>query len=345
MKSTAKLQVVPEQQPMWDENLRLWLVEYLRETGMSTTVFAQHCGASRTMWDDYIKCVYIGFPDPKNGNKIRTTENSKCEPMLRAYRRRVEGPNAGSRSEFVKTTAWNQIRTAIQTAIEENSITLAYGGFGKGKTRCTNEFIFKKLKTPAVHIVCSPNATTRHFLKKIAKQLGFKLGTYTIPDLEEEIIEYLKSHPRVLVIDQANYLPLKALGSIAYIWEMSGAPVTLVGTQTLYENFHDPRLTSDERGQLASRVAMQYPLSGLDLGAVKGICQRVLGKDVATDALVKMIWEKVGGIFDKESNDLHAANFRALEFRLRRLRKMMATNPGVAVDKVMEMVDAVVMAA
>lgn len=343
-KSNAKLQVVQEKQA-WDENLRLWLVEYLKETDMSTTEFARAAGGSRTLWDDYLKCTYFGVPDPKNGNKIRTTENSKLEPMLRAYRRRIEGPNVESRSEFVKTTAWHQIRTAIQTAIEENAITLAYGNWGVGKTRCTNEFIFKKLKTPAVHVICSPNITARHFLKVIAKQLGFKKSSYTIPDLEEVIIDFLKSHPRVLVIDQANYLPLKALGSTAYIWEMSGAPVALVGTQTLHDNFFDPRLMADERGQLASRVAMQYPLSGLDIATVKGICHRVLGDDKATSALVKTIWERVGGALDKDGNDRMTANFRALEFRLRRLLKTIKLNPDLPQDKVMELVDAMLLAA
>jgi DNA transposition AAA+ family ATPase len=346
MKAAAKLQVIKDTGPAaYDENLRLWLVNYLEETGMSTTVFAQHCGASRTMWDSYIQGTYFGVPDPKNNNQIRTTKNSKCERMLRAYRRRVDGVDAGNRSEFVKTTAWHQIRTAIETAIEENSITLAYGGFGKGKTRCTNEFVFKKLKTPAVHVICSPNVTARHFLKQIAKSLGFKKFSYTIPELEEEIIAFLQSHPRVLVIDQANYLPPKALGSIAYIWEMSGAPVTLIGTQTLHDNFFNPRMTDDERSQLASRVAMQYPLSGLDVGTVKGICQRVLGKDLATDALVKTIWERVGGKFN-DSGDAMSANFRSLEFRLRRLLKLMKKNPGRPIDdEMMKEVDRMLLVA
>jgi DNA transposition AAA+ family ATPase len=343
--SQARLQVVPEQ-AAWDENLRLWLVNYLKETGMSTTEFARGAGGSRTLWDDYVKCMYFGRPDPKNDNKIRTTDNSKVEPMLRAYRRRVEGPNSGNRTEFAKTTAATQLWAALRTAVEENAITMAYGNWGVGKTRCTNEFVYKKLKQPAVHIICSPNATTRHFLKLIAKQLGFQKSALavSIPDLEELIIHFLKSHPRVLVIDQANYLPLKALGSVFYIWEMSGAPVTLVGTQTLYDNFFNPKLTSDERGQLATRVALVYPLTGLDVATVKTICHRVLGEKVATDALVKAIWEKVGGKFTDEG-DAMTANFRSLEFRLRRLLKLIKLNPALPLDKVMEMADALLMAA
>jgi DNA transposition AAA+ family ATPase len=335
-KSTARLQVVPEKTAAWDEGLRLWLVKYLEETGMSTTEFARHCGGSRTMYDSYIKCTYH--------QQLKNPEDSKVEKLLRAYRARVEGPNAEGRSDFVRTIAWHQLRTAIQTAIEENSITLAYGGFGRGKTRCTQEFIYKKLKTPAVHIACSPNITVRYFLQKIAAGLNIKGASWTIPQLEDEIVDYLKNHPRVVVVDQANYLPPKALGSIAYIWEESRAPVTLIGTQTLYENFYSPKMTSDERGQLASRVAMQYPLAGLDLATVKAVCQRVLGNEFATPAVVKQIFERVGGKFN-DQGDAQTANFRSLEFRLRRLQRYMKVHPDKSIDEAMKDVDRMLMAA
>jgi DNA transposition AAA+ family ATPase len=341
-KSTGKLQVMGDMSA-WDENLRLWFEQYIKETGLTTTELARSIGGSRTLWDAYLKCTYFGVPDPNNDGKVRTAENSKLEPMLRAYRARVEGPNSETRSEFVKTVAWHQIRTAIQTAIEENAITLAYGGYGKGKTRCKNEFVFKKLKTPAVLIFCSPNITTRYFLQKIARELKLP-ESYTIPQLEDEIVGFLKSHPRVLVVDQANYLPPKALGSIAYIWEESGAPVTLIGTQTLHDNFFSRKLTDDERGQLASRVAMQYPLSGLDLATVKGICERILGKDTASPQLVKAIWEKVGGKFT-DDGDSQTANFRALEFRLRRLVKLMKLNPDKPVAELMKEADRMLLVA
>lgn len=332
-KSTARLQVVPEKGAPYDENLRLWLERYLEETGLSTTEFASLCGGSRTLYDDYLKRTYFGVADPKSGN-VRTTKNSKLEPMLRAYRARVEGPNAAQKTDFVKTTGWHQLRTAIETAIDENSITLVTAVYGNGKTTCVHEFMFKKLKRPFVLILCSPNVTVRYFLQKIARQLFGKNKPlpYTIPELEDLIVEHLTNHPRVIVIDQANYLPAKALGSITYIWEASRAPVTLVGTPTLRQNFQALGMSSDESGQLASRVAAEYVLTGLDLGTVKGICQRVLGEKTATAPLVKRIWESIGGKIDKDDNDLMCANFRALEFRLRRLKKLMQLNQGQSIS-------------
>src|SRR5262245_12264765 len=110
MKSAARLQVIPEKTAAWDEGLRLWLVQYLKDTGMTTTEFARHCGGSRTMYDSYIKCTYH--------LQLKNPEDSKVEKLLRAFRARVDGANAEGRSDFVRTIAWHQLRTAIQTAIE-----------------------------------------------------------------------------------------------------------------------------------------------------------------------------------------------------------------------------------
>jgi DNA transposition AAA+ family ATPase len=346
--STSKLQAVAEK-AAWDENLRLWLEQHLKETGLTTTELARKSGGSRALYDWYLKCTYFGVPDPKNDNKIRTTENSKLEPMLRAYRARIEGPNSEKSSAFIKTVAYHQIRNAIQTAIEDNSISVAYGNYGWGKTRCRREYV-KKLKTAPVEIFCSPNITTRYFVQKVGRALDSKFPiSHAIPRLEDDIVAFLKSHPRALIVDQANYLRPKALGSICYIWEESGAPVVLIGTQTLYDNFFSLEMTDDERGQLASRVAGKYPITGLDLATVKGICERILGKDNATPQLVKTIWEKVGGKYIEdprthESGDAMTANFRSLEFRLRRLLKLMKINPGLPIDdEMMEKADRMLM--
>src|ERR1041385_4733693 len=116
--SQVKLGIIPDRTaPAWDENLRLWLVDFLKETGMSTNEFARHAGGSRTLYDEYISCKYL--------DKLKNSGGSKVETLIRAYRNRLEGPNAENRSEFVKTAAWHQIRTAIATAVEEHSITIA----------------------------------------------------------------------------------------------------------------------------------------------------------------------------------------------------------------------------
>src|SRR6185295_19936234 len=103
MKSAAKLQVV-NKKAQWDENLRLWLEKFMKDNPeIKPAELARQIGVSRTMLIDYVNCKYLGVMDPKTGN-IRTTENSKIERTLRAYRARVDGPNSESNGEFVKTT-------------------------------------------------------------------------------------------------------------------------------------------------------------------------------------------------------------------------------------------------
>ena len=58
------------------------------------------------------------------------------------------------------------------------------------------------------------------------------------------------------------------------------------------------------------------------------------------------ILERVGGKLDGEGNDLMQANFRALEFRLRRLKKLMQLNEGKGVtDEMLKTMDLMMLAA
>ena len=310
-KTDAKLQPVGDA-PAWDEELRLWLASWVADhLHLTPAVLARpdHIGAaSRTMIDSYLKCTYFGRPHPKTG-KIARTENSKLEPLVRAYRDRVEGSTrSGVTNLFIKTRAWQQFKHACHTAITELAIVVAYSAPGVGKSRCMLEYAVQNMTTMPIQILCSANFTTRFFLQKIAQTLGLSLQQ-PIAVLEDSIATKLKSHPRPLFVDQANYLNEKALGATCHIWEVAHIPIVLIGTKDLYDLFNSSRMTQDVRAQLSSRVKMHYPLEGLELADVKTIVERVM-KDKATPEVVAKIYEVTGG------------NHRALEFIFPRIDEL-----------------------
>lgn len=302
-RSDAKLQPVGDA-PAWDEELRLWLANWIADHPHLTPLVLsrkEHIGASRTMIDSYLKCTYFV--------EGRTTKGSKLEPLVRAYRDRVEGPTrAGVTNLFVKTRAWLQFKHACHTAITENAIVVAYSAPGVGKSRCMLEYAVQNMTTMPIQILCSANFTTRFFLQKIAQTLGLSLQQ-PIAVLEDSIATKLKSHPRPLFVDQANYLNEKALGAICHLWEVAHIPIVLIGTKDLYDLFNSSRMTQDVRAQLSSRVKMHYPLEGLALADVKTIVERVM-KNKATPEVVAKIYEVTGG------------NHRALEFIFPRIDEL-----------------------
>lgn len=290
---TDKLRVVGGEPP-YDEKLRLWLENYIKQHPHLTTAVlgrSDHIGMSRTALDSYLEGNYF-LSKEAGGLGVKS---SKLETMVRAYRERVEGTERhGYTNTFVETRSWLQFQHACQTAIGENVIVVVYGKPGVGKSRCLTEFSVRRMSTSPVIIICSANITSRYFVQKLARSLGLDDGP-TTARLEDNITEKLKRNPRPVFVDQANYLNEKSLGTICYVWEGARVPFVLAGTRDLYELFTTSRLTEDVRAQLSSRVAMHYPLMELSLGEAKEIIKRALGADATEEAVAK-IFSVTGGV-------------------------------------------------
>ncbi|MGH9942463.1 MAG: AAA family ATPase [Pyrinomonadaceae bacterium] len=290
-----KLRVVGPPPP-GDEQLRLWLEAYIKEHPHHTTAVlsrSQYVGVSRTALDAYLDGSY--FMSKEDGGQGVNPASSKIEKQIRAFREQVEGTvRHGYANSFVETRSWKQLQQACITAITENVIVVVYGKPGVGKSRCLTEFAVRKMSTAPIALLCSTNVTTRHFVQRLARELGIDDRPPTAK-LEDLISERLRRNPRPIFVDQANYLNEKSLGTICYLWELARIPVVLAGTHDLYELFNTSRLTEDVRAQLSSRVAMHYPLAELTPGEVKGIIQRALGAD-ATDEAISQILNVTGGV-------------------------------------------------
>lgn len=282
--------------PPGDEELRRWLATYIQEHPHHTTVVlsrSQYIGVSRTALDAYLDGTY--FLPKQSGGMGVSPANSTIEKKVRAFREQVEGTvRHGYANTFVETRSWMQIQQACTTAISENVIVVVYGKPGVGKSRCLTEFAIRKMSTSPVHVLCSANVTTRHFVQRLARELGIDDRPPTAK-LEDLIAERLRRNPRPIFVDQANYLNEKALGTVCYVWELARVPVVLAGTKDLFELFTTSRLTEDVRAQLSSRVAMHYPLAELSAVEVKSIVRRALGDD-ATDEAVAQIVNVTGGV-------------------------------------------------
>jgi hypothetical protein len=120
-----------------------------------------------------------------------------------------------------------------------------------------------------------------------------------------------------VLVDQANYLDEKSLGTLCFIWERQHVPMVLTGTKQLYDDFFQSRLTEEVRGQLSSRIALHYLLPELEQAETRAILQKALGPD-ATEEVITMIHSVTGGVF--RSVDMMIP--RLLELRQRNEKKL-----------------------
>lgn len=292
----AKFQIVGAK-PAWNEELRAWLERFIEQYPHKTTAIlsrSDHIGASKTALDNYLSGTYF-LAKEQGGMGVKPDGSSKIEGLIQAFREREEGTAGDAAQIFVATVAWHQLVSACDTAIKERAIVVVYARPGTGKSFCLREYAKQRTTTRPVSILCSRNITPRYFVQRLAQELRLDDRPST-PRLEDNLAHRLKTNPRPIFIDQANYLTEKSLGTLCYLWEVARTPIALVGTKDLHELFITSRLTQDVRAQLSSRVQMHYELKGLNEQEIKTIVRRSLG-DLVSDADITLILRVSGGVF------------------------------------------------
>ena len=273
----------------WDEELRSWLEIYLLENPQyDTNILSRsyHIGLPRQVLDLYLSGEY--FLPVSRGGKGFASENSRVEEEIRAFRQRVGGSESQrENSDFYETETWRQIKNACRIAIDEKTIVFLSGNPGIGKTLCLREFAQREMRVPPISILCSRNITSFNFVEQIAAYLHVT-DRRTIPDFENEIALKLQRSPRALFVDQADFLGSRSFGSIIHFWEKASIPVIICGTLGLIKIFNDPKISSDLREQLASRVGYYLELSGLELAEAKTIIKRSLEEETNSTVIARI---------------------------------------------------------
>lgn len=292
--SNSKLQTVGTH--LGDEELRLWLENHIKEyPHLTTSVLSkdQYTGVSRTALDDYLSSTY--FLSKESGGK--GVKSSSIEEKIRKYREKVEGTvdSSGASVGFLETIAYTRLCRAWDTAVNERVIVVAYSDPGAGKTHNIAQLMLRRMTTMPISVLCSRNITVRYFAQRLAQECGLS-KSHIIPELEDMIADKLRKNPRGIIVDQANYLSEKSLGTVCHLWERARVPIMLVGTKDLYDLFTTSNMTQDVRAQLTSRVALHFPLSKLSVQEAKTFLRRVMGKD-ATDENIATIMRVTGGVF------------------------------------------------
>ena len=112
------------------------------------------------------------IPKSLGGKFVENPAESDIEDKIRAYRDRAVGTERhGYTNEFVPTTSWHKFKYTCKTAIEENVIVIIHGEPGVGKSRALQKYKLEKVTTMPIIVNCSANVTTKHFVKKVAREL------------------------------------------------------------------------------------------------------------------------------------------------------------------------------
>ncbi|WKW21669.1 AAA family ATPase [Campylobacter fetus] len=146
---------------------------------------------------------------------------------------------------------------AIDEASNEREIALIYGAAGTGKTTILKEYV--KANPNAVFIEATPHTSAKSLLDDLAEALKISIPLSLNGKLKA-VAKHLSGCERILLIDEAEHLPLKALEDLRRIHDFSRTPLVLVGTEILLQNLMG---RNKELRQLYSRIGSKWIMKGL----------------------------------------------------------------------------------
>lgn len=225
-------------------NVITQLKDVMDTHGYSQGQVARAIGRSSATMNQYLQGKYNG-------------DIADMEERISNFIRRVrEKQNALRIDErFVSTPTARKGLEVLAYAHQECEICVLYGAAGLGKTITLKEYA--RRDDAAIFIEADPGYTARTLLEELCGRLRLsKNGNiHTLIDL---CVEKLKGTGRLLIIDEAELLPYRALEVIRRLHDKAGIGVVMAGMPRLITNLKGKR---GEFAQLYSRVAL-----ALDMG-------------------------------------------------------------------------------
>lgn len=277
--SATKIRPMGDSRP-WDEELRAWLEAYMSahphltpDRLASSDYLSRREPVSPALITQYVQGKYF-LPKELGGQGVRWTPENKIERVVRAFRQDVESElYLPAAQRFEETDTWRRVQYACDLALREGCIVVIYGHYGVGKSRSLAEFCDRHMRSRPVSVLCSGVTTARSLTATLAERMRVS-PRGSLAQVLDRTAERFRSLRRPLFVDQANYLDRRAISCITHIWEVAKPlGVVLAGTPTLYDTLVSPSAlgTSDERGQLTSRIRFLLPVGGLSVEEVHRI--------------------------------------------------------------------------
>lgn len=262
--------MLKENEMMTYEQAVLWIKDYIQKTGKSQSGVAQELGISPGALSGYIGGHY----------KAPHTITTKIEELAAIN---VQKKVAPKEPEFVETGISRQVTNAIRYSHLQGKISVVYGDAGIGKTVAFRNYLAKN--TLAIGVTISPTyASITGVNELIADQLGVR--ERVARKQTAEIINKLRGSGRVLIIDEAQHLTVRALNHLRCISDESGVGICMIGNDEVYTKMKGSGRA--DFAQLFSRIGMRKQV--LVANITKEDVQAVFGGYVKEESAMDILY-------------------------------------------------------
>lgn len=233
-------------------DIRTELKELMENKGFTVLFVATAIGIAKSTVSMWLNGTYKG-------------DNDKITDKVNNFIQRERERSKDEELPIVDISIMKFINEIGRTCHTKGKIGVCAGRAGLGKTVAVKEYTKNFLD--AILIESDSGYTAKSLLLEIHKRLGLS-GKGCAYDLMNEVVNKLNNSGRLLIIDEAENLPYRALEITRRIHDKTGIGVLLVGRNVLFENL---RGYNNQYDQLYSRVKYHKLLDGLHIKDVKKI--------------------------------------------------------------------------
>lgn len=258
------------------KELRQELKEMMDAKKLSTTAVARALGVSPATVSTWIADKY-------QGNTAKMNDNVKA--FLDRQKERSKTPK--KKLPFHYTSVAKKIVEIATICHLDGEIGVCYGEAGVGKTEAVREYA--KRNPDAILIEADLGYTPWVLFQELSKKLGTE-STGSIHDMFERVIARLHDSGRLIIVDEAEHLPYRALELLRRVYDKAGVGILLVGMPRLIANL---RGSKEQYTQLYSRVGVAAKLEGLKAQDARELVDLVIP---GQNGLWKTYHEIAGGV-------------------------------------------------
>lgn len=256
-------------------DLRQELQTLMEERGISQAVVARALGISTATLSQWLSGVYKG-----NVSKI----DGDVKGFLRLQKERSKSRK--KEIDFIKTTAATRLFEVARICHLDGEIGVAYGEAGIGKTMAAKAYAAQN--SDVILVEADLGYTARALFTDLHRRVGLD-GSGTVHDMFNDVVAKLSGSGRMIVIDEAEHLPYRALELLRRIYDKAGIGILLVGMPRLIFNLRGKK---GEYAQLYSRVGIAANLQRLQAQDAEAIVRSVIPE---SNGLWKEFLKESGG--------------------------------------------------
>lgn len=170
------------------------------------------------------------------------------------------------RPPAAQTACMNEVYFAANYAQSCGDISLIYGEAGLGKTFSLRQYA---KENDVIYIELRDcDKSTKGVCERILEAIG-KNRRGNDRALVNIIIDYLRKHPKLIIIDEAQHLLLKAIENLRAINDATETGIVLCGNPTVYDQMHGRGQA--HFAQLYSRIGIRRCIVNPGMEDIKAI--------------------------------------------------------------------------